>query len=230
MDSVKKIIDELKKLSSAKAKATQEYFGITGVSSFGLTTPQMRVFAKKIGKNHELAMQLWRTGNHEAKHIAIFIADPKMVTEKLAEELLKDFNSWDTVDNCCGTLFTKTPFAFDKAIEWTKNKGEFQKRAGFTMMAELAIHNKTAEDKMYEKFFPYIINESSDERNFVRKAVNWALRQTGKRNIRLCQKAIKTAKEIYTKGDVSSKWIASDALRELERYKKEGRIKNIGVK
>lgn len=230
MDSVQKIIDELKSLSSAKGKATQEYFGITGVSSFGLTTPQMRMVAKRIGKNHELAMQLWKTGNHEAKHIAIFISDPKMVNEKFAEQLLKDFNSWDIVDNCCGTLFTKIPFAFEKAIEWTKNKTEFQKRAGFVMMAELAIHNKTAEDKKYEKFFPHIIRESHDERNFVRKAVNWALRQIGKRNKRLCDKAIKVAKEIYAKDDASSRWIASDAIRELEKYKKEGKIRNIGVK
>ncbi|MEP7170535.1 MAG: DNA alkylation repair protein, partial [Bacteroidota bacterium] len=156
--------------------------------------------------------------------------DPKMVNEKLAEQLLKDFNSWDIVDNCCGTLFSKTPFAFDKAIQWTKNKTEFQKRAGFVLMAELAIHNKTAEDKKYEKFFPHIIRESHDERNFVRKAVNWALRQIGKRNKRLCDKAIKVAKEIYAKDDASSRWIASDALRELEKYKKEGKIRNIGVK
>jgi 3-methyladenine DNA glycosylase AlkD len=174
-------------------------------------------------------MQLWKTGHHEAKHIAIFTADPNMITEKVAERLLKDFNSWDTVDNCCGTLFTKTPFAFEKAIAWTKHKTEFQKRAGFVLMAELAIHNKTADDKQYEKFFPYLIAASDDERNFVRKAVNWALRQIGKRNERLCKKAIKAAKEIYAKGDVSSRWIASDALRELERYKKEGKIKNIGT-
>jgi 3-methyladenine DNA glycosylase AlkD len=228
MDTVEKIIDELKNLSSHKGKSTQQYFGIDTSRSFGLPTPQIRMIAKKIGKNHQLAMQLWKTGHHEAKHIAIFIADPKMITEKVAEQLLKDFNSWDTVDNCCGTLFTKIPFAFEKAIEWTKNKTEFQKRAGFVMMAELAIHNKTAEDKKYEKFFPYLIAESHDERNFVRKAVNWALRQIGKRNERLCKKAIKIAKEIYAKGDASSRWIASDALRELEKYKKEGKIRNIG--
>jgi len=228
MDTVEKIIDELKNLSSHKGKSTQQYFGIDTSRSFGLTTPQMRMIAKKIGKNHQLAMQLWKTGHHEAKHIAIFIAEPKMITEKVAEQLLKNFNSWDTVDNCCGTLFTKTPFAFEKAIQWTKNKTEFQKRAGFVMMAELAIHNKTAEDKKYEKFLPYLIAESHDERNFVRKAVNWALRQIGKRNERLCKKAIKVAKEIYDKGDASSRWIASDALRELEKYKKEGKIRNIG--
>jgi 3-methyladenine DNA glycosylase AlkD len=229
MDTVEKIIDELKNLSSDKGKSAQQYFGIDTSRSFGLTTPQMRMMAKKIGKNHKLAMQLWKTGHHEAKHIAIFIADPKQVDERLMEELLKDFNSWDTVDNCCGTLFTKTPFAFDKAIKWTKNKTEFQKRAGFTMMAELAIHDKVSHDKKYENFFPHIIRESHDERNFVKKAINWALRQIGKRNMRLCNQAISVAKEIYNKGDASSRWIASDALRELEKYKKEGKIRDIGM-
>ncbi|HKR05191.1 MAG TPA: DNA alkylation repair protein [Bacteroidia bacterium] len=230
MNSVEIILAEIKKLASSKAIDKQKYFGINTSMSFGLTTPQMRTIAKTIGRNHKLAMQLWKTGHHEAKHIAIFIADPNQVTEKLMEELLKDFSSWDTVDNCCGTLFTKTPFAFDKAIEWTKNKTEFQKRAGFVLMAELAIHNKSAEDKKYEKFFSHIIRGSHDERNFVKKAVNWALRQIGKRNKRLCDKAIIAAKEIYAKGDSSSRWIASDALRELEKYKKEGKIKNLGRK
>lgn len=230
MDTVEKIIDQLKELSSPGGKSKQEYFGINTTQSFGLTTPQMRIVAKKIGKNHDLALKLWKTGHHEAKHIAIFIADPKLITEKLMEDLLKDFSSWDTVDNCCGTLFTKTPYAFEKAVQWTKNKTEFQKRAGFVLMAELAIHNKTAEDKKYEKFFPHIIRESHDERNFVKKAVNWALRQIGKRNERLCKKAIEVAKKIHAKGDTASRWIASDALRELEKYQKEGRIRNIGTK
>lgn len=230
MKSVNKVIKELKNFSSKKNLATQEYFGISVSDSLGLTTPQMRALARKIGKNHELALELWKTEIHEAKHVAIFIADPKQVTEKLMEDWVKDFKSWDTVDNCCGTLFDKTPFAFDKAIEWTQRKKEFEKRAGFSMMAELAMHDKKSADKKHEQFFPYIIKESDDERNFVKKAVNWALRQIGKRNGRLCKKAINVAKEMYKKGDASSRWIATDALRELEKYQKEGKIKNIGMK
>lgn len=228
MIDVDTVLKELKKSASPSAKKTQEYFGISGTNNLGLTTPQMRAIAKKIGKNHELALKLWKTDIHEAMHVAIFIADPKQVTEKLMEDWIKDFKAWDTVDNCCGTLFDKTPFAFEKAIEWTKRKKEFEKRAGFAMMAELAMHDKKAEDKKYEQFFPYIINESGDERNFVKKAVNWALRQIGKRNERLCQKTILVAKEIYKKGDPTSKWISNDAIRELERYKKEGKIKKVG--
>ncbi len=230
MNSVEDVLKEMKKLASPKARTSQEYFGVTGVNNFGLTTPQMRAVAKQIGKNQKLALELWKTGIHEAKHIAIFIADPKQFDEKLIELWLKDFNSWDIVDNCCGTLFEKTPFAYDKAREWTKRKKEFEKRAGFAMMATLAVHDKKSGDEKFEQFFPYIIKESDDERNFVKKAINWALRQIGKRNEKLCKKAIRFAKEIHAKGDASSRWIASDALRELEKYLEEGKIKNIGVK
>jgi 3-methyladenine DNA glycosylase AlkD len=126
------------------------------------------------------------------------------------------------------TLFDKTPFAWKKAIEWTKRKPEFEKRSGFAMMAILAVHDKKAGDEKFEKFLPYIIKESADERNFVRKAVNWALRQIGKRNKNLCKKSIAAARQIYKKGDASSRWIATDAIRELEKYLEEGRIKNLG--
>jgi 3-methyladenine DNA glycosylase AlkD len=228
MQSVDEVIAEIKKLSSDKGKAAQAYFGIKDIHNYGLTTPQMKALAKKIGRNHALALQLWKTGIHEARHIAAMTADPKQVTEKMMEQWMKDFNSWDIVDGCCLTLFDKTPFAWKKAIEWAKRKPEFEKRAAFSLMAILAVHDKKAADSQFEKFFPHIIRESGDERNFVRKAVNWALRQIGKRNKRLCKKTIAIAKEIYKKDDPSSKWIAADALRELEKYLKEGKIKNIG--
>lgn len=225
---LEEVIDEIVKTSSAKAKASQEYFGISNINNLGLTVPQMRVIAKKIGTDHALALQLWQSGYHEARHIATMIADPKQTTVKLAEQWLRDLNAWDIVDGFCSSLLRKTPFAYSKAIDWTQRKKEFEKRAGFTMMAQLALHDKTACDKEFENFLQIIKRESDDDRNFVRKAVNWALRQIGKRNVRLCKKAIKTANEIYNKGDASSRWIATDALRELEKYMKEGKIKNIG--
>ncbi len=223
------VLIELKKLASGKSLAAQEYFGIAAENRLGLTVPQMRTIAKKIGTNHELALQLWKTKIHEARHIASMITDPKQSTEKMMEQWLKDFNSWDIVDGCCSSVFRKTPIAYDKAMEWTTREKEFEKRAGFTLMAQLAVHDKKAADKMMEQFFEPIIGESADARNFVRKANNWALRQIGKRNERLCKKAIHVAKEIQIKNDPSSKWIAADALRELEKYLKEGKIKNYGT-
>ena len=136
--SVKEVIDIIRDYESESGKKTREYFGIKNIDHYGLTSPQMKSIAKEIGKNHLLALELWETGIHEAKHIAILIADPKQVTKKMMEKWLRDFNSWDIVDNCCGTLFEKTKFAYDKAIEWTGRKKEFEKRAGFSMMAMIA--------------------------------------------------------------------------------------------
>ena len=230
MTNVDEVITELKKLSSPKRISSQEYFGIKNVQSFGLTVPQMRAIAKRIGINHPLALQLWKTKIHEARHIASMIADEKFLTEKLMEQWLKDLNSWDIVDGCCSNYFRKSPVAYQKAMEWTSPKKEFEKRAGFSLMCYLAVHDKKAEDKKFEQFLPLIKKHSDDERNFVRKAVNWALRQIGKRNERLCKKTISIGKEISKKEDASSRWIATDALRELEKYLKDGKIRDVGVK
>lgn len=230
MKTVDDVLKEMKKVSSAKAIAKQQHFGISTERSFGLTTPQSKAIAKKIGANHGLALQLWKTNVHEARHIAALIAEPSRTTEKLMEAWLKDFDSWDTVDGTCSYLFRKIPCAYEKAMEWTSREKEFEKRAGFTMIAQLAVHDKKAADQQMEQFFEPILRESSDERNFVRKAVNWALRQIGKRNERLCKKAIAIAKQMQKKNDPASKWIAADALRELESYMKAGRIKNVGTK
>jgi 3-methyladenine DNA glycosylase AlkD len=219
------VLEAIRKTGNKTGVAGQAYFGIKDVNNYGLTVPQMREIAKKTGRNHELALELWKTKIHEAKHIAVMIAEKEKVTEALMEKWLKDFNSWDIVDGCCGTLFDKTSLAYEKAMEWSSREKEFEKRAGFAMMAMLAVHDKKAEDKKFEQFFPYILEQSSDERNFVRKAVNWAIRQIGKRNEKLCKKAIALSKKIRDKGDTASRWIAADALRELEKYLKEGKIK-----
>jgi len=224
----KEVIEEIKKNSSEKARKAKAYFGINDSGSYGLTSPQMRTIAKAAGKNHALALELWETGIHEARHIATMIADKDKLTKKMMNDWLKDFNSWDIVDGCCFSLFEKSPHAWEYAIKWTSQKGEFQKRAGFSMMAGLAVHDKKATDKQFEKFFPALLRESHDERNFVKKAINWAIRQIGKRNSYLCDKSIALAEKIQAKGDPASRWIAADALRELRKYKKEGRIKNIG--
>jgi 3-methyladenine DNA glycosylase AlkD len=228
MKTIKEVLLAINKLKNPEGQKRQEYFGIGNIDSCGLTQPQIKSIAKQAGKNHALALELWKTGVHEAKHIAVMIADKNLVTEKLMDKWLKDFNSWDMVDGCCGTLFDKTPFAYDKAKEWSGRKKEFEKRAGFSMMAMLAVHDKKANDEKFIEFFPYLLKESDDDRNFVKKAVNWAIRQIGKRNERLCKKAIKLSEDIKVKNDSASLWIAADALRELKKYLAEGKIKNTG--
>ncbi|MFA5355160.1 MAG: pantetheine-phosphate adenylyltransferase [Candidatus Paceibacterota bacterium] len=211
------IIKKLKSLADKKNKEGMARFGISPKNTLGISVPYLRGLAKQIGKNHELAIELWNSEIHEARLLAVFIADPCKLTEKEMESMAKDIDSWDICDQTCSCLFGDTPFAEKKIFEWTRRKREFVKRAGFVLMAVLAVHDKSAEDSFFERFFPIIKREAQDDRNFVRKAVNWALRQIGKRNRNLNKKAIKAGKNIYEMDSKSAKWIASNALAELKR-------------
>jgi 3-methyladenine DNA glycosylase AlkD len=161
---------------------------------------------------------------HEARSLAALIDDPRQVTEEQMERWVADFDSWDVCDGCCGDLFDKTPFAHRKAVEWAGRDEEFVKRAGFALMAWLAVHDKKAPDEAFLAFLPVIARESGDGRNFVKKAVNWALRGIGKRNAALNAMAIQTAQEIQSMGSRPGRWIASDALRELTSDKVRERL------
>jgi len=209
------IIKKLKSLSNSKNVAGMARFGINPKHALGVNVPVLRNLAKKIGKNHKLALDLWKSRIHEIRILASMIDEADRVTEKQMESWVKEFNSWDLCDQCCMNLFDKTAFNWKKALEWPKRQEEFVRRAGFALMASLAVHDKKAKDKEFVKFFPYIKRYSVDERNFVRKAVNWALRQTGKRNAVLREKCIKLAKEIQKTDSKTAKWIATDAIREL---------------
>jgi 3-methyladenine DNA glycosylase AlkD len=218
MITAKEIIEDLKEIADPGFRTGLSRFGINSETALGIKIPMLRDYAKHLKKNHALALQLWETKVHEARLLAIFIADHKQVTETQMEKWVKDFSSWDICDQACG-LFDKTPFAFDKAVEWSKRKNEFEKRAGFAMMATLAVHDKKANDKKFIAFFPLLEKEAHDERNFVKKAVNWAIRQIGKRNIELNKAAVELAKKIQQQNSKSAKWIAADALRELQSEK-----------
>jgi len=214
---LKTVIARLRNCSNPKDKEGMAKFGINPKYALGVRIPVLRKLAKEIGIDHELAKTLWNTKIHEARILASMIEDVEKVTEKQMDSWVKEFNSWDLYDQCCMNLFWKTPFAFKKAIEWSKKEQEFVKRAGFALMAVLAWKDKKRSDKDFIKFLNIIKNQSTDNRNFVKKAMNWALRQIGKRNKYLEKEAIKTAKEIQKMDSQSAKWIASDALRELSR-------------
>jgi 3-methyladenine DNA glycosylase AlkD len=213
----KEAITELKKHANPKNVEGMSRFGISSKNTLGVPVPILRALAKKIGKNHQLAQQLWDSEIHEARILASMIDNPKEVTERQMDKWIKDFDSWDICDQTCMNLFDKTPNAHEKATEWAGRKPEYEKRAGFALMACLAVHDKKAEDKKFEKFFTAIKKQSTDDRNFVKKAVNWALRQIGKRNESLKKKAIQTAREIQKIESKAAKWIAADALRELKK-------------
>lgn len=209
------IINKLEALSDPKAVQGMARFGINPENTYGVSVPSLRKIAKETGRDHALAQQLWESSIHEARILACMIDEPTVVTDAQLERWVKDFDSWDVCDLCCSNLFDKTKFAHQKAVEWSKREEEFVKRAGFTLMAALAVHDKKAADGEFLKFLPVIKSESTDDRNFVKKAVNWALRQIGKRNLNLNKMAIKTVEEIRQIDSRSARWIAADAIREL---------------
>lgn len=225
MNDARDILKRLRTLGNERNRAGMARFGIETKNAYGIPIPVLRKLAREIGTNRTLALKLWETEIHEAKLLACFIDDSEKVTQRQMEQWAKDFTSWDICDQCCGNLFDKTKYAYTKARQWSSRKEEFVKRAGFALMAALAIHDKHAGDSEFVKFLSLIRKESCDERNFVRKAVNWALRQIGKRNRFLNEKAIETGMKITHTDSRTAKWIASDALRELTNYKILKRLK-----
>ena len=223
--SVNQIIKELKSKSNPKNLAGMARFGIVGQKRLGLSVPDMRSIAKKIGKDHELAIKLWKTGYAEAKIISAFIDDPEKLTEKQMDSWVKDMDSWDITDQVCMNLFDRSPVVLKKIKDWSRSNKEFIKRSAYALIASLAIHNKEASDDYFIKLFPIIKKGVTDERNFVKKAVNWALRQIGKRNLKLNKQVISLAKEIRKIDSKSAHWIANDAIRELEDEKVLARLK-----
>jgi 3-methyladenine DNA glycosylase AlkD len=219
------IIRKLQKLSNPQAVAGMARYGIKPAKVYGVSIPNLRSIAKEIGTDHKLALELWGSGIHEARILASMLADPDMTTERLADSWAKDFDSWDVCDQCCMNLFENTKFAYRKAIEWSASDKEYIKRAGFVMMARLAVSDKNARDEKFWEFLPIIKKEAGDSRNYVQKAVNWALRQIGKRNAALNRKAIETADDILKMSMRSAKWIASDALRELKSETIQAKLK-----
>jgi len=217
------IIAEMKAKADPMAVVGMARFGISSKNTLGLSVPALRGIARRVGKDHGVAQALWGSGIHEAMILASMVDEPAKVTETLMEKWVSEFDSWDVCDGCCGNLFDKTPFAYAKALEWSGRKEEFVKRAGFVLMAELAVHDKRAPDGAFRRFFPAIEKGSSDPRNFVKKAVNWALRQIGKRNLRLNGEAVRVGREVARMDNPSARWVASDALRELasERVRKK---------
>jgi 3-methyladenine DNA glycosylase AlkD len=213
--TLNEILNDLKSRENSKNRAGMARFGINAEKAFGISVKYLRELGKKIGKNHKLALELWATGFHEARILATIIDEPNKVSKSQVNKWINDVNSWDLCDQLCNNLLVKTVFAYDLAFEWSKSKTEFKKRAGFTLFAVIAVHWKHLEDFDFIKVFPRIIEEANDDRNFVKKAVNWALRQIGKRNSNLNNLAINTAEVLAGSESKSARWIGKNALKEL---------------
>ena len=225
MASHEEILKKLKSKARPDQLAGMARFGMDIKKRLGVAVPLMRKIAKETGKDHKAALDLWKTGFAEAKITAAMIDEPGKVTEKQMEDWVKGFDSWDVCDQVCMNLFDKTPLAWKKVLDWSRRKEEFVKRAAFSLIACLAWHDKKAKDEDFIKLLPVIKRETIDERNFVKKAVNWALRHIGKRNLNLNKFAIKAAKEIRQIDSKSARWIANDAVRELESEPVQRRLK-----
>ena len=235
--AVAEILTEVQALGSERNRAGMARYGIKVDRAFGVSIYELRRIAKRLGTNHPLALALWDTGNHEARLLACFVDDPVRVTERQFESWVGDFDSWDICDQATTSLFDLTTHAWEKAVEWAGRDPEWVKRAGFALMAGLAVHDKAASDARFVQLLPVIERGAFDERNFVRKAVNWALRNIGKRNLALHRAAIACAGRIRaeanaraggerggTPGVRAARWVAADALRELTSAKARTRL------
>lgn len=200
-------------------------FGINPAGTLGISVAELRKLAKKIGRDHQRALELWRSGIHEARILAVLTEEPKLVTAEQMDAWARDFDSWDVCDLCCLHLFRLTPYAHPKVVAWAGREEEFVRRAGFALIATLAVHDKKAEDAVFQSYLKLIRNRATDERNFVKKAVNWALRQIGKRSQSLNEAALRCANELLVLDSKAARWIARDAIRELTDEKVRGRVK-----
>jgi 3-methyladenine DNA glycosylase AlkD len=219
VNTVPEILAELKSMGSPQNLQGMARYGIVVTEGFGVSGPDIKCLAKRLRKEapnrHTLAAALWSTGIHDARALAYLVEDPKHVTPDQMDEWVQDFDNWAICDSTCGHLFSRTPFAYVKALEWCEAEAEFVKRAGIVLMAWLAVHDKAADDDKIAMFLATLIRLAGDERHFVKKAVNWAVRQIGKRSLALNAMAIDAAEQIAALGSRSARWIAADALREL---------------
>lgn len=220
-----RLLEELRALGEHRNVEGMARFGIRAKIVYGVSKPKMDALARRIGRDHSLAGELWSTRVHDARILAGLIDVPELVSAAQMDRWVRDFDNWDVCDGTCCHLFVFAAPARKKAVQWSRCKPEFLKRAGFALMAYLAYRDKHASDTPFQRMLSRIEREAWDERNFVRKAVNWALRNIGKRNLRLNHEAIRAAERIRRQGTRSARWIAADALRELKSEAVQARLR-----
>jgi 3-methyladenine DNA glycosylase AlkD len=230
MPSTEEILTKLKAKARPDQLSGMARYGIRTENRLGVQIPELRKLAKETGKNHELTLELWKTGIAEAQILASMVDEPEKVTEQQMEDWVKDVDSWDIGDQTCMNLFEKTPFAWKKITEWSTRPEEFVKRTAFGLLACLAWHSKTAPDQQFTALFPVIASGAMDERKSIQKAVSWALRNIGKRNTALNKSAMKLAQQIKQTNTKPERWIASDVIRELESQPVQDRLRKQDTK
>ncbi|HEV8138099.1 MAG TPA: DNA alkylation repair protein [Pyrinomonadaceae bacterium] len=211
------VVARLKKLGSKSVRDGMLRYGIPNKNAFGVSVGKIQKLSKELGHNHELALALWETGFYEARMLAAFVDDPKLVTPAQMDRWCKDFDNWGIVDTVCFKLFDVTPHAWKKVEQWSKRRDEFQRRAAYALLACLGVHDKQATNEKFIACFPLIEAAATDERNFVKKGVSWALRVIGRRNLELNNAATELAQRLADSLDPTSRWLGKEALREFKR-------------
>jgi 3-methyladenine DNA glycosylase AlkD len=214
-DDVATVIASLKRQGSPKIREGMARYAIPSDKAFGISVGALRQYAKRLGPNHELAAALWKSGFYEARMLASFVDDPACVTPEQMDRWCKDFDNWAICDTACFALFDRTPHAWRMVNKWARSRDEFVKRASFALLASLTVHDKLAGDAPFVKGLALVERGATDERNFVKKAVNWALRSIGKRSAALNAAAVGVAKRLGESTNPSARWVGKDALREL---------------
>jgi 3-methyladenine DNA glycosylase AlkD len=228
-DQVPTILAWLERRGTRRNREGMARFGIVSAKAFGVSMTTMRPLIKRLGRDHSLAQRLWATGWHEARILASFVDEPSRVTPAQMERWCSDFDNWAVCDSVCMHLFDRTPHAFAMAQRWSRRRGEFVRRAGFALLASLAIHDKKTADPVFLRALKWIERGATDQRNFVKKAVNWALRQIGKRNLALNAEAIALADRLAGSSEAAARWVGKDALRELTSVPVARRLGKKGI-
>jgi len=220
-----RVVAELRRLGSKRHRAGMARFAIPSDRAFGVPMNRVHALAKRLGRSHELAQALWETGWYEARLLAAFVDEPARVTPLQMDRWCRDFDNWAVCDTVCFHLFDRTPHAFSKVARWAKRKGEFQRRAAFALLASVGAHDKKTGDEPFARCLPLIERGASDERNFVKKGVSWALRVVGRRSPALHRASVALAKRLAASGEPASRWVGKDALRDLSRPAVVARLK-----
>jgi len=218
-DDVQSALSSLEEMSTDRDRGNLSRFGITTNKAFGVSMVNIRVLAKRLGRNHELAAALWKTGWYEARMLTSFVDEPERVTPAQMDRWCRDFDNWAICDTLCFALFDRTPHAWGRVEAWHDDPREFVKRAAFALIASLALHDKKSVDKPFVASLPIIERGATDQRNFVKKGVSWALRAVGKRNAGLNTAALTVAKRLVDSPEPAARWVGRDALKDLMRYK-----------
>jgi 3-methyladenine DNA glycosylase AlkD len=212
---VEAVVASLKRLGTKKTRDGMARYAIPSDNAFGVTVGEIKQMGKRLGRNHDLALALWETGWYEARMLAAFVDEPDRVTPSQMDRWCKDFDSWATCDHICFHLFDKTPHAFRKVAQWADRGNEFEKRAAFALLASLGVHDKKSGDEEFARSLPLIERAATDERNFVKKGVSWALRVIGRRSPDLNEASVKLSQKLAHSENAAARWIGKDALKEL---------------